>query len=84
MRKLGGSSGSSGGRTVVPAGSEEDAVLDGERRAVRQATRVVADEDRLANRGGKKGRKPGAKQGKRWAKNFVKAFNKEFIISKRG
>jgi hypothetical protein len=69
---------------VVPAGSEEDAVLDGERRAVRQATRVVADEDRLANRGGKKGRKPGAKQGKRWAKNFVKAFNKEFIISKRG
>jgi hypothetical protein len=44
MRKLGGSSGSSGGRTVVPAGSEEDAVLDGERRAVRQATRCEARE----------------------------------------
>src|SRR5258708_4481772 len=48
-------------------------VLSGEGKAVSQARRGVAEEDRLANRGGKQGRKPGQKQGKRFAKNFMKA-----------
>ena len=71
-------------KSSTPLFHARNPTLDGEQRAERQARNVVADEDRLANRGGKRGRKPGAKQGKRWGRNFVKAFNKEFVISRRG